>query len=220
MNKTLVAAVSAAAILAGAFSTSAMAAREGGDWLFRVGMTNVDPTQDNGKLNADSGFEGTQINIDDDTSLSLTGVYMFTDSLGIELLASLPFEHDIYVGGVNAGSTQHLPPTLNLQWYFNSQGVFQPYIGAGVNYTTFFSTEWNDTTAQGGLDYTGLGLKLDDSFGYDLQAGVDLEISERLLLNLDVRYISIESDLKSDGEKWATVKINPITVGVNLGWKF
>jgi len=201
MNKTLVAAVSAAAILAGAFSTSAMAAREGGDWIFRAGMTNVDPKQV-----ADSDLNLT---IDDDTAVSLTGVYMFTDGFGIELLASTPFEHDFSVDGVQVGSTKHLPPTLNLQYYFNAAGEFHPYVGAGINYTTFFSTK-------SAID----GLKLDDSFGYDVQAGVDFEISERLLLNLDVRWIKIESDVKVDGDKIGTAKIDPMTVGINLGWKF
>jgi len=223
MNKKIVAVVTAAAVLAG-FSTSAMAAREAGDWIFRVGMTNVDPKQGNGEV------DGLNVDIDDDTQLSLTGTWMMTQSLGLELLASLPFEHDIYIESIAgiAGSTQHLPPTLNLQWHFNPQGEFHPYLGAGINYTTFFGTEWSDTTVSavdgiaGNPDpsITSGDIKLEDSFGYDIQAGVDFEISERLLLNLDVRYIKIESDLKVRGTKVETVKIDPITVGVSLGWKF
>lgn len=217
MSKKIVAVVTAAAVLAG-FSTSAMAAREAGDWIFRVGMTNVDPKQGNGALTAVA--PGAEIDVDDDTQLSLTGTYMFTQNLGLELLASLPFEHDIYVGGELAGSTQHLPPTLNLQWHFNPQGEFHPYVGAGINYTTFFSTDWNSVTMSG-TDYNSLGLKLDDSVGYDFQAGVDFEVAKNLLINFDLRWIKIESDLKAAGAgKVATVKIDPITVGVSLGWQF
>ena len=83
MNKKMVAAMTAVALVSGAFTSTAFAAREAGDFIFRVGMTNVDPTQDNGKLNGASGFEGTQINVDDDTAVSLTGAYMFTPNLGL-----------------------------------------------------------------------------------------------------------------------------------------
>jgi len=55
--------------------------------------------------------------------------------MGVELLAALPFEHDISIadGAVN-GKTQHLPPTLTLQYYplGGTQARVQPYIGAGV----------------------------------------------------------------------------------------
>jgi len=225
MNKTIVAAVTAAAVLAG-FSTSAMAAREAGDWIFRVGMTNVDPKQGNGEVDTDGlvpEVDGAPIDVADDTQVSFTGTYMFTPNLGLELLASLPFEHDISVGGVQVGSTKHLPPTLNLQWHFNPAGEFHPYVGAGVNYTIFFDEDWDFTAIDllAGTDLNDLDYELKESFGYDLQAGVDFEISETLLLNFDVRWIKIESDLEAKGVgKIAEVKIDPLTVGVSLGWKF
>jgi outer membrane protein len=216
MNKKFVAALLSVAVVSGVFSTSAFAAREAGDWIFRVGMTNIDPKQGNGELEAP--VPGLPIDVDDDTQVSFTGAYMFTPNLGVELLASLPFEHDIFVAGVNVGSTQHLPPTLNLQWYFNPQGQFQPYVGAGVNYTTFFSEEWNLQNLDPSL--AGVNPSLDDSWGYDLQVGVDFEIAENLLVNFDVRYIDIDSDLKLNGNTLAKVEIDPLTVGVSLGWKF
>ncbi|WP_317628498.1 OmpW family outer membrane protein, partial [Escherichia coli] len=37
-------------------------------------------------------------------------------------------------------TVHHLPPTLMAQWYFGDSGSkFRPYIGAGINYTTFFN---------------------------------------------------------------------------------
>ncbi len=216
MKKTVVAALVGVAMVSGAFSTSAFAAREAGDFIFRVGMTNIDPKQGNGSLEAP--VAGLSIDVDDDTQASLTLGYMFTQNLGIELLAALPFEHDISVAGVQVGSTQHLPPALNLQWHFNPEGNFHPYVGAGVNYTTFFGEEWN----LGNLDpaLAGASPSLDDSWGYDIQAGVDMEIAENTMINFDVRYIAIKSDLKLDGAKLAEVAIEPLVVGVSVGWKF
>jgi outer membrane protein len=112
---------------------------------------------------------------------------------------------------------QQLPPTLSLQWHFNPAGQFIPYVGAGVNYTTFFS---EDTYG----DLANFELELDDSFGLALQAGVDFMITEKLLVNFDVRWIDIDSEasLTSGGvpvEKF-DVEIDPLTIGVNFGWQF
>lgn len=210
MHKRVVAAVIAAASLTGSYSTTA-SALESGDWLFRIGMTNVDPKQGNGDTVAG------RINIDDDTQLTFTGTYMFTPNWGLELLASLPFEHDFSVAGIGVGSTKYLPPTLSLQYHFNPGGDFVPYVGAGLNYTIFFSTK-----TYGALDVAlgGGDLELEDSFGPALQAGVDFMLSERLLLNLDVRWIKIESDVKLNGTKVGEAEVDPLLVGVNIGWKF
>ena len=74
-------------------------------------------------------------------------------------------------------------------------------------------------------DSTALGatkVKLDDSFGYALQAGVDIPVSEKVFLNLDVKYIDIDTKAKlTTGSLVNCVKvsIDPIVVGVGLGIK-
>ena len=217
MKKALpifLAGVAAASIL---MSGAAMA-YEGGNWRFTAGMTTVDPEQGNGTV------AGLDVNVDDDTQLSFTGAYMFTPAWGLELLASLPFEHDFSLNGsttvgadvvpvVYSGSTKHLPPTLSVQYHFNSAGKLIPYVGLGVNYTIFFSTK----------TYGALGaadLELDNSVGVAAQAGVDYMIDENFFVNLDLRYISIEPDAKLNGTKIGTVDINPTTVGLSLGYRF
>jgi outer membrane protein len=210
MNKKFVAALLSVAVVLGAFSTSAFAAREAGDWIARVGMTNLDPKQKAGEIyGTGTALDGAGITVDEDTAVSITGAYMFTPNLGLELQVSTPFEHDISVAGEQFGSTQLLPPTLNVQWHFNPAGQFHPYVGAGINYTLFFSQK-----------FPIAGLELDDTVGYDLQVGVDFELSDNLLLNFDVRYFDLAPDLKRNGTKIATVALDPVTVGINLGWKF
>ena len=70
---------------------------------------------------------------------------MLTNTWGVELLAATPFEHDITIKGapVDAGSTKHLPPTLTVMWYpmGGSDSRFQPFVGAGVNYTYFWDED-------------------------------------------------------------------------------
>ena len=56
------------------------------------------------------------------TRPTITGEYFLKDNLGIEVLAALPFQHDINVVGVGkVGSTKHLPPTVSLQYYFGGR---------------------------------------------------------------------------------------------------
>ena len=211
MKKQMIIALAAVAAMA----SGSVFAFEGGDWTFKGGVTSVDPKQDN------SGVDGLDIAVSEDSSLSLLGTYFFTPGLALELLASLPFEHAYVVsdadGVLGAGSTKHLPPTLSLQYHFNSGGTIIPYVGVGLNYTVFFSQKNN---AQLTESLAGATAKLDDSTGYALQAGLDYMFTDQLFMNLDLRYIDIEPDLKVDGAKVGTVKINPTTVGINIGYKF
>ena len=138
MKKQMVIALAAAAAMA---SGSAMA-YEGGDWRTTIGMTNIKPEQTNGNVTLPAPIDGTvDLNVKDATQLTFTGAYFFTDGLALELLASLPFEHDVTVGGLEGITTKHLPPTLSLQWYFNNSSAVTPYLGVGANWTTFFSTK-------------------------------------------------------------------------------
>lgn len=183
------------------------AAYDAGEWTFKAGLTNIDPEQTNGDTLAG------ELVIDDDSSLSLLGTYFVADNIGIELLASLPFEHDWTVGGAVGGSVQHLPPTLSVQYFFNNNGPLVPYVGLGLNYTIFFSEE-----AFG--DLAGANIDLEDSFGIAAQVGADYNFTDQLFMNLDVRYIQIESDVSVNGAVIGEAEINPLVVGLNVGYRF
>ena len=210
MKKYALAVSMVATLLAAASPTSA-SALDVGDWLIRIGMSNVDPKQGNGDSIAGP------INVDDATQLTFNGTYMLSRNWGLELLAALPFEHDFTVAGIGVGSTKQLPPTLSLQYHFNPQGTFIPYVGAGVNYTLFFSTK-----TYGALNVAlgGGNLEIDDSLGPAVQVGADFMVNEHLLLNLDLRWIKIESDVKLTGVKVGEVEVDPLVVSINIGWKF
>ena len=199
-----------------ALVTSPALAYEAGTWVLRAGVGVVAPDSDNLVLDPD-----TIVNVDDGTSLTLMGTYMFSPNWAFDVLASWPFNHDIKLGGVKIAETDHLPPTFSLQYHFLPDGTFQPYVGAGVNYTTFF----NSDVTQDLTDALGItDIDLDDSFGLALQFGGDFLLGDRWLINADVRWIDIESDLTaSDGvtsEEVGTVKIDPWVYSINVGFRF
>jgi len=149
----------------------------------------------------------------DSTTLGATFVYMMSNNLGFEVLAALPFEHDITVEGMGkVGSTKQLPPTVSVQYYFNPEEKFRPYVGAGLNYTIFF----NDTT----IDALGGDLELDDSFGLAAQVGFDYDIDANWFLNADIRYINIETTAEIVAVGSSDVDINPTVISVGVGYKF
>ena len=189
---------------------------EAGTWVLRAGVGVVAPDSDNLVLDPD-----TIIEVDDGTSLTLMGTYMFTPNWAFDVLASWPFNHDIKLAGTKIAETDHLPPTFSMQYHFLPDATFQPYVGAGLNYTTFFSTDVEQVLT----DLTGItDIDLDDSFGLALQLGADWTFGNRWLLNLDLRWIDIESDLTAsdgvDSEKLGTVKIDPWVYSINLGYSF
>lgn len=196
-------------------TTSAMASpadpHKAGDMWVRGGAWQVWPTSDNNAI----------VDVDDALGFGFNGTRMITDSIAVELLAAMPFKHDIRLKSTTTtiGSTQQLPPTLSVQYHPALNSAFKPYVGLGLNMTIFFDEE-----IDGGA---GLGekLELDEvSFGVSLQAGLDYYFTDSQFLNLDVRYIDIDTDAEIRGSGGTIdvgkVEIDPLVIGVNFGWKF
>jgi outer membrane protein len=198
----------AAALAAGLLAGTAQA-YEAGNWLFRIGAYGVFPESDNLNLGP-----GADLDVDDGYSLGFNFTYMINPNIGIELLAALPFRHDIELSGAGkVAETDHLPPTLTLQYHFSPESSVRPYVGIGLNYTNFFSED-----TKGALERDS--LKLDDSWGVAGQFGIDIDVAPNWFVNADIRYISIESDAKLNGVGIGTVDINPWVVGLTVGTRF
>ena len=182
-----------------------------GDWLLRAGVGYVAPKDDN--LTNLAGEPGLDLTVDDGASLSVEAAYMFRDNWAVEILGALPFSHDVKLSGAGkVAEVKHLPPVVSLQYHFSPEATVRPYIGAGVNYTTFF-----DEDGKGALN--GVNLKLDDSWGLALQVGLDFDISDSLFANVGIRYIDIESDLEVGGAKVGTVEIDPFVYQLHIGYR-
>lgn len=207
MQKTLL--TGALALALGAVAAPAFA-QSAGDWTLGVGVHAVDPKSDNGSL-ADGALK---VGVDSDVKPTLTFEYFVRDNLGIEVIAAWPFEHDIAIDGLGTvGSTKQLPPTVSLQYHFNSKGKVSPFVGAGVNYTAFFSEG-----TRGALE--GANLKLDDSWGLAAHAGIDFAVSDKSAIRVDARWIDIDTDVSLNGADLGTVNIDPIVYGAAYVMKF
>jgi outer membrane protein len=215
----------------GLMSVSAMAQSQG-DWLLRVGIGHVNPDVSSNNLVA-GGTElgGYQIDVGTSTRPIVNLTWMAADHFGIELLAAWPFEHSIRGDGVLAGAgklgeTKHLPPTLSFQYHFLPNQTFRPYVGLGLNYTTFFDSSTTTTLddALGGPS----SLSIKDSWGLALQLGSDFDLTETMFFNVDLRYIQIEADARirttlPDGSRLNSrikADIDPWVVSAGIGFRF
>lgn len=186
---------------------------EKGDWLVRFGAVNVSPNDSSTGLSL-VGPTAT-VGVESDTQVFANLSYMIKENVALELLAATPFSHDIVGTGSIAGlgkvgETKHLPPTFSVQYHFDPKASVRPYVGAGINYTTFFSEKATNTITS---------LKLDDSWGLAVQAGVDVDINKSWFFNADIRYINIESTATTDLGT-SEVKINPTVISLGVGTRF
>ena len=197
------------AVAALALATSPALAQSAGSWTFGIGAHQVAPKSDNGTLTA-TPLGDLRMEVGNNARPTITAEYFIRDNLGLEVLAALPFQHDIAVAGVGkVGSTKHLPPTVSLQYHFG-QGKVKPFVGLGVNYTRFFSTKSEGPIA-------GANLDLSDSWGLAGHVGVDFQVNERGALRIDYRQIDIDTDVKLNGAKLGTrntVNIDPAVYGI------
>lgn len=159
---------------------------------------------------------------------------------------------DIGASEALLGETKHLPPVLSALYYFNdADSKIQPYVGIGLNYTIFFQDNFAPVMQGDAIPVTGLGgqsiaelsgalglpdgtesvglrakdLKLKNSWGLALQAGVDYHIDEKWHVNASARYIDIDTTatfkataLEVPGK--VDVSIDPWVFTLAVGYKF
>ncbi|KFX67597.1 membrane protein [Pseudomonas taeanensis MS-3] len=221
-----------ASLLAMALVTPFAQAHQAGDIIVRAGAITVDPQEQSsdiwvGALN--SNVVGTKASLNSDTQLGLNFAYMLTSHVGIELLAATPFTHDVGVKGMpgpfaglngKLGELKQLPPTLSILYYpMDSGSAFQPYAGAGINYTWFFDDKLTSEAENKGFS----GLDMEDSWGLAAQVGMDYMLSDNLMINGQVRYIDIDTTGTTSfgGQKVKVdVEVDPWVYMVGLGYKF
>ncbi|KQX23279.1 MULTISPECIES: OmpW/AlkL family protein [unclassified Sphingomonas] len=211
-----------AALMATAMAAPAWAAQ--GDVLIRLRGIMVAPNESSGGITPT--FPTEKVKVSDSVMPEVDFTYMLTSHVGTELIvATTKHEASGRTGTTGAigklASTWVLPPTLTLQYHFAPGANIRPYVGAGVNYTIFYSEK-----ASQGLE-TAVGntrVHMKSSFGYALQAGVDVPLTDRTFLNFDVKYIDIDTTTRlattAIGTQRVKVHLDPLVVGVGFGMRF
>ncbi|MEQ1781024.1 MAG: OmpW family outer membrane protein [Hyphomonadaceae bacterium] len=181
----------------------------------KVGVSSIQPDE-----KSSISVIGGEANISDEYVPTLQIEYFFNDNISAELLCCIA-THDVKaentaLGTVDLGQVSHFPPTLTVKYHWTDMGAFQPYLGAGLNYTTFY----DDKLPAGG---PVTAIHYDDSLGGALQAGFDYKFDDHWSLNVDVRKVWISSDVAISAgatQIAAKVDVNPLILTVGSGYRF
>ena len=232
MNKSAL----CASLVALALAAPLAHAHDAGDIIVRAGAITVNPKADSSSVKVDQGplagaDLGGKATMSSDTQLGLNFAYMIDNNWGIELLAASPFEHDVKIKGTalgaangKLGSLKHLPPTLSVVYYpLDHKSVFQPYVGAGINYTWIYDEHVGSEASANGFS----NFKAENSWGMAFQVGADYMITDNIMLNAQVRYIDIDTTATVENNAVAPgtrakvdVDVDPVIYMVGLGYKF
>lgn len=139
--------------------------------------------------------------------------YYFTKNIAAELILGVT-PHTVtgakgIIAGAQVGKSTLLPPTLTMQYHFTDFGAFQPYVGAGANYTFFLNTK----------DGAATNLKIKSAPGVALQAGFDYMLDANWGLNVDVKKLWLRPDVTATGLT-GNLRIDPWLIGAGVTYRF
>ena len=182
-----------------AITSQTALAYQAGDIYVRGGFEKVDVTTDN---------------ISDETAVYLAGGYLFHDNVGIELGIGEPVKHDFFgLAGNDLGTMRRMPINLLANYYpmGGMDSSIQPFVGVGINYTRYSSiSESNPANS----------LSIDNDYGVVGQVGVDLTITGNLSATGYARWADVDADVENHGESIGKVKVDPVTIGAGLTYRF
>ena len=224
-----------------------LAQAEAGDIVVRLRATHVSPDVSS-KLGAQTdatfpgnypttsvpystalyGSTGAQLQVDSNTIPEIDFSYYFTKNIAAELILAFGTRHDVNVSSAGAvakalGSVNLLPPTLTGQWHFMPDQTFDPYVGAGLAYVRAMDNGLSASSSTPGAFIAPIRIDR-NNFGTVLQAGFDVNLQDKWLVNFDVKKVfvgtNVELNLGSGFKKIDSLDIDPWVVSVGFGKKF
>jgi outer membrane protein len=191
-------------------------------WMIRLRALGV-ITRDSGTVDQ---VPGSDLATSDALVPELDITYFFTPNIAAEIILGVTKHRVTGAGaaatnGLDVGEAWLLPPTVTLQYHFTQFGAFKPYIGAGVNYTFFFSQTAGNVANGAGVIITNSHLH--DSFSPAVQFGIDYMIDRHWGINIDVKKLWLRPDwdgTSNVGALTGKVNLDPWLIGGGVTYKF
>ena len=200
----------AAVAILGLAALSGVASAQDTGWSVRLGVLDLQPANKSdggGPL----GLPADAVHINSKVMPEFDIFYTFTPNIVAELVLVLPQKQEVTLGGTDIGSFKHLPPSLVAQYHFLPGQQFDPYLGAGVNFTWISSVHL--LNGAGDLKKTSVGAALD--------VGCDFNVDKRWYVNANIKYVNpLQTDVTLNGAKVTTVKVDPYLYSLGVGYHF
>ena len=198
----------AAVALTSVAALPSLASAQQTPWSGRIALTEMHPADESDPFGP---YAADAIHINNKMFPEIDVYYGFTKSIVAELVLTYPQQQEVTLAGRYIGTFRQLPPTLLAQYHFLPGRAFDPYVGAGVNFTWITDAD---------LLNHAVDLK-HSSWGAAGQVGVDMNLDKQWFLNLDIKYMNISTDLlDTSGNRLTTVTVNPLLYSLGVGYHF
>lgn len=186
--------------------------------IFKLGLTRYDTHSKTDGVYGIGVPSGADATTGDATTAIIVVQRMFNANVGAELVLGIPPKIDGNAAGSMAFlgkvfSARSVSPTLLLNYRFGVPGdKWRPYVGAGVNFTRF--TDIRSSIAP--------DVRMSDSWGPALQAGVDYAIDGKWGLFASVAALKVKSDLMAIGTTVLTTTIDfrPLVYSAGVTYRY
>ena len=156
--------------------------RAAGDFLVKLGVTNLRLADEIDLMVGGAPFAGAGLSTFEHQTISAQFAYFFTDTIAFNATLGFPPTISIYgAGSIGAlprlGKATYGPTAVTVQWHPVPTGRVRPYVGVGASYMIMFDTQ----------DGAFEDLRVGNDLGFAFEAGVDFPFSNGSSLFLDVK---------------------------------
>lgn len=192
----------------------------------RIGVNAAFPQVESGNLSAPSPA-GSKVDISNAYALGGGVNWAIDTHWSLDLPLGIPFKNRIKgdgaISGVGEiGEVRVVPVTGLVQYRFlGEKATFRPMLGLGLTYVNFVREKGNGTLTgllnPGGSPVT---LKVEDKFTITAQAGGTYNINERMFVDAMVAFTPLKTRTTLSTGQAIDVRLNPVTVGVYVGYRY
>lgn len=216
-----------------ALSASPALAQEAGDIQVKVLGTAVLPdgeldSIEGGTLASTVAGLGVTTEANDNYVPTVAIEYFVSPNISIETICCVTAHHVSAVtptalAGANLVDKIHIvPATFTLKYHLGAAGGIRPYVGAGPTYFIFLGDEAG-AGATAALGATG--NHIDDTFGFALQAGVDIPVNEAMIVSADAKRYFVSPEVHWYDAAGTEVlhtqhNLDPWVLSVGVGFRF
>lgn len=169
---------------------------------------------------ADTG-SGDEIQFDGTTMIGVNATAYINSFMSVAVdfgYAQLDIDADVGAGvTVGAGELKQIPLLVTARLHLPLLKSVNPYVGAGLGYY------FNDFDASEILALAGGNISADDNFAFHLNGGLEIFFGEHLALNVDLKYLWNEMDLKAPAavlDDLGDLEMRTFIAGVGLRFYF
>ena len=162
---------------------------------------------------------GADAETGDATTVIFVYERLLTPNIGAELVLGIPprikakATGSVAFLGDDVLSAKNFAPTFLVNYHFGAPGdTFRPYVGAGINYTKFQNVKSKLAT----------DVKMSDSTGWAVQAGIDYAMNKDWGVFASVAALKVKSKLVASGTTvlQTTIDFRPIVYSAGVSYKF